>query len=252
MTPTESSWLLFPHANPTATKRIFCFHYAGGSALAFYPWAKLFDSTIELVCVQLPGHGTRFTEPLLKSMPAIIDSLLEEFSDYVDKPYYLYGHSLGGLIAFELTHRLQLESQRMPNCLIISGKAPPHLDLGQPISHLPDEAFIEETKKYDGMPAEILENRDILNLWMPILRADFEVLETYIPPPEHQKLSCDLVTLGGLNDVMVPPSHILQWQKFTSKGFKSSFFPGNHFFIAPQQKEVTALISNVILNGLQG
>ncbi|OJX13879.1 MAG: hypothetical protein BGO77_01000 [Caedibacter sp. 37-49] len=241
----KQSWFLFPQHNEMATKRLFCFHYAGGNAHIFYPWAKHLDPSIELISVQLPGHGTRFTEPLFTSMDPLIDNLGTQIVDYLDRPYFFFGHSLGGLIAYALTHYMQRNSLPLPDCLFVSGKTPPHFKTSDKISHLPDLDFLEEVKKYNGLPEEILQNQELVEIWLPILRADFQILETFIRPDDY-KLSCDLMALGGVNDIMVTPSRVELWQDYTTACFKALFFPGDHFFINPQQTQVIEMISKVM------
>lgn len=245
--PYEGSWFFSPQRNETASNRLFCFHYAGGNAHIFYSWAKHVNSSIELVAIQLPGHGTRFTEPLLTNINPVIDSLGRQIEDYLDKPFFFFGHSLGGLIAYALTHYLQKNSLSLPGCLFVSGKMPPHLTAGTTISHLSNLNFLEEAKKYNGVPQEALHNKEFLDVWLPILRADFQILETYTRPDDY-KISCDLMALGGIDDTMVTPSGVDQWRHYTTAGFNSSFFPGGHFFINTQYVQVIKMISNVIHN----
>lgn len=236
-----SSWFIIPQPNTEATHRLFCFHYAGGNGQIFYPWVKELDPSIELVAIQLPGHGTRFNEPLATSMDSIVDSLGEQIVDYLDKPYTFFGHSLGGLMAYALTHWLQKKFLPLPDCLYVSGKRPPHIAKEKMISHLPDAIFLEEATKYNGVPSDILQNQEFLDVWLPILRADFQVLETYISPQDYS-LSCDLVGLGGLDDIMVPPSSVKMWSPYTSGAFSSFFYPGNHFYINTEYAQIIKLI----------
>ena len=245
MTSTSNSWFIFPNPTPTPSVRLFCFHYAGGNALFFYPWVKLLDPSVELVLIQLPGHGTQFTEPLLTDMKSIICYLKEAILPYCDRPYFFFGHSLGALIAFELAHTLQKSNKLIPQCLFASGKRPPHIANDPLTYNLPDEQFIEEIKKYNGLPSEILEDSEIMSLWLPILRADFKILETY-SLENIFPLACDLIALGGTRDPMVTPSDIQAWKIYTAGKFQDYLLPGDHFFIKPQQQEVMKIISHAI------
>lgn len=243
MRTLSDPWFIIPEPKPKAAKRLFCFHCAGSAASMFYPWVKHLDSSQELIAIQLPGRGTQLGRPLLTDMNSVISYLGEAIAPYCDRPFVFLGHSLGALIALELTYKLKNNNKALPERLVVAGKTPPHLTPSIITYHLPDGEFIEVVKRYNGIPAEVLSDEGLMSLFMPVLRADFKILETYV----HQNrppLSCDLIALGGLEDSMVKPQHISEWKQYTSGNFDNRLFAGDHFFIKPHQQEVLKIISN--------
>lgn len=240
-----NSWFITPNLNNKAIVRLFCFHCAGGDASTFYPWAKKINSSIELISIQLPGHGMKFDEPKLRSMEAIIAYLNNAILPYFDRPYFFFGHSLGALVAFELTRSLQKNCKPLPECLFVAGKNPPHIRDQKFICHLSDQEIIEEIKKYNGIPAEILAETSLMNIFLPIFRADFEVLETYVYY-KSLPLTCNLIALGGVEDPIVKAVNIEAWKIHTSGKFQSYLLTGDHFFIKSQQPEVLEIIYQTI------
>jgi medium-chain acyl-[acyl-carrier-protein] hydrolase len=238
-------WFILPQPNPDATARLFCFHHAGGNASFFYHWAKQLDPMIELVLVQLPGRGISMGAPFLTEMNMVIFNLYTAILKYSDKPYYFFGHSLGALMAFELAHILQKYNKPLPKCLFVSAKSPPHLSSNTFTHHLSDKDFIEIIKKYNGLPLEILEDSSLLNLFLPIIRADFKLLETYTYD-EKLPLFCDLIALGGTEDHIVKPHNIEKWQSYTAANFNYHLLPGDHFFVKTQQQNVLEILSRTM------
>jgi len=249
MTSALNSWFITLNPNPNASSRLFCFHYAGGNASLFYPWTKHLDASIELIAIQLPGHGAPFKGPLLASTNAVILYLKEAILPYFDRPCFFFGHSLGALIAFELARTLQRDHKLLPNCLFVSG-SPPYPPEQKSIHHLSDQEFIEEIKKYSGTPPEILEDALLRDRFLPILRNDFKMLESHVyhnGPP----LTCDLIALGGLDDPIVKAESIKGWKIHTSQKFQSYIFSGDHFFIKPQQQKVIEILHQTIQRALK-
>ena len=142
-------WIESLKLNPQCNVRLICCHHSGGGASLFYPWVKYLSDIVEVAAIQLPGRETRFNEPLLNNLEDVIDGLTKEFRGILDKPYILFGHSLGGLICFELTRHLQNLSLRLPEHLIVSGCKAPHLPMRKkPIHGLPDDVRYYHASPY--------------------------------------------------------------------------------------------------------
>lgn len=242
---TLNPWFIHPRPNPNANVRLFCFHPAGSNALFFYNWAKELHPSIEPISIQLPRRSSHLENPLLTRMEPVISYLCEAILNYCDKPYYFFGHSLGALIAFELAHALQKNNKPLPYCLFTSGKTPPHLQIQKLTYHLSDKDFIDLVKEYNGIPTEIINDNSLMALFLPILRADFELLETYVYQ-DRSPLLCDLIALGGIDDPIVKPNIIKEWQKYTSGTFNYHLLPGDHFFIKSEQKNVLKIVTQEI------
>lgn len=227
-----SSWIACPKPNPRAKIRLFCFPYSGASASVFFPWIEILPSTVEVYPVQLPGRGNRVSEPVYTYLPdlidAIEDALLPSFSE---KPFALFGHSMGALISYELSWRLESVHQLIPKMLFVSGHNAPHLpDKNEPMHDLDEDEFLERLRKLNGTPEEVLQDRELLELVMPILRADFKLSETY--PGEGEKvISSPICACGGLQDVYLDREGLEAWGELTRGGATSRLFPGDHFYL---------------------
>lgn len=226
-----SEWVTTPHPVPGATLRLFCFPYAGGNALVYRGWSDALPASVEVCAIQLPGHGNRLREPLFDRLPQLIDTLAEQISPYLDKPFAFFGHSMGALIGFELARLLRRERQPLPEHLFVSGhRAPQKKREGKRTFELPQAEFIEELRRLNGTPREVIEHPELIDLMTPILRADFAIAQTY-EYVDESPLDCDLTALGGLRDRDVTREHLEAWRTQTTGNFTVRMFPGDHFYL---------------------
>ncbi len=233
-----SAWFVRLRPNPGAVLRFYCFPYAGGSIPVFRSWLAEMPATIEMIIVQLPGRGTRILEkPYLNAadaVPGLVEALLAD----VDRPYAFFGHSLGALLSFEAACRMQEIGKAAPRVVFASGRSAPQMpDPNAPIHQLPDHEFIQKLREFEGTPKEILENPDLLEIFLPVLRADFQMNETYCYQA-GPKLECDLMVFGGDQDQRVPLTHLQAWSALTNREFSIKIFPGNHFFLHSAQESL--------------
>jgi medium-chain acyl-[acyl-carrier-protein] hydrolase len=249
MTP----WLIYPQtngiqtnvpqANTQAVFRLFCFPYSGAGASIFRTWAAPLAPAIEVVAVQLPGRETRRKEPLLSHLPSLIQALTPALLPYLDRPFMFFGHSVGALIGFEVARQLRRIGHTLPRHLVVSGRAAPQfLTSAPPIHQLPDVDFLAALHRYNGTPAIVLENADMMNLFMPILRADLAINETYIYQPEAP-FDFPIAVFGGLEDVQVSHANLSGWREQTKADCNLQLLPGDHFFLKHQQKAILQVIS---------
>ncbi|MGD1952481.1 MAG: thioesterase II family protein [Leptolyngbyaceae cyanobacterium] len=236
------SWLNCAYPKSTATVRLFCFPYAGGGAWIYRNWGQALPESVEVYSVELPGHGQRLTEEPLTQLDALIASLANAMKPYLNKPFACFGHSLGGLIAFELIKYLHRDTQIYPFNFWISATRAPHVSNPNPLIHtLPDNDLIDEIRRYNGTPAKILENPEFMKLLLPALRADFTILETY-SYREHPPLPCPVTAFWGEKDTITSESEVVAWRQHTSNKFSTQGFAGDHFFVHTQ-KVLETLIS---------
>lgn len=245
--PLDSNqWFVCSRPNPKAETRLFFFPYAGGGPAVFGKWGNEFPSDIEAWTVHYPGRGSRYNEPPIKELVVLVEGILQAIKPLLDKPFTFFGHSLGGLIAFELARTLHQNNLPQPIALFISACGAPHIpDPYLPIHNLPDAQFLTSLKELNGIPAELLDQSDVMQLLMPTLRADFELIETYqftITSP----LDCPIVAFGGLNDPRVSRERIEGWAAHTSSRFGSKSFPGDHFFVNTAKESVIAEILSAL------
>ncbi len=231
-TPNKfNTWISCPRPNAAARVRLFCFPYSGAAANVFYPWSDVLPATWEVCPVQLPGHGTRLNEPLEKRLALQVEAAAAGLAPYLDKPYAFFGHSMGALLAFELTRHLRQASAPLPLHLFVSGHQAPQLpDRNPPLHGLPHDEFVARLRELNGTPEEVLKHTELLQLLVPILRADFEVCETYVYPSEPP-LSVPISAYSGLGDDYVNRAELDAWREQTTGTFSVRMFPGDHFYI---------------------
>lgn len=243
----KDAWFPFVRPAPAAFLRLFCFHYAGGNAMVFRSWPDYLSPTIEVVPVQIPGHGTRLQEAPFTRMQPLVDAVVEALAGRLDKPFALFGHSMGAAISFEVAHKLRAERRLEPVHLFVSGRrAPQRPDPECPIHNLPEPEFIEAIRRLKGTSSEVLENEEILGLLIPMLRADFELTETcgYVP---RRLLRCPITAMGGLADNKVSRSDVQAWEEQSVGKVSLHMVPGDHFFLHSAQR----LVLQTVLHELQ-
>ena len=240
------SWFLPLLPNPCAPLRMFCFPYAGGGPDVFRDWAASLRPYVEILAAHLPGRGMRWMEPPISSLESILDGLADAIIPYLDRPYAFVGHSMGALLSFELARKLRLRGLREANWLFLSAFHAPQIPYqGRILHNLPEDEFLEELKRNNGTPSEVLQERELMELLMPTLRADFSVCERYSYHPEAP-FNCPITVWGGLKDQDVSPEMLHAWHQQTSGPFKLRLFPGDHFFIRSAQAEILSeLVSDL-------
>jgi surfactin synthase thioesterase subunit len=198
---------------------------------------------IEVWPVQLPGREARFSEPALTRSTELIATLASAIRPFLDGPYALFGHSMGSLLALELARALREQSLPAPVCLFVSGRHPPHLsDRDTPAHLLPEPQFIERLRKLEGTPEAVLNNRELLDLMLPVLRSDFKLLETHVYQP-GLPLECPLRVFGGERDADTLQD-LEAWREHSRRFLGVRMLPGGHFFLneqrAPLLQQLTA------------
>lgn len=221
-----------PHRVSAPRLRLICFPFAGGGPAAFRPWAKALPADVELCIVHLPGREGRWREPVLSRASDLIAPIAEALQPLLSVPYVFYGHSLGTLIGFEVARHLDRVHGTVPVHFVGGAHRAPHLPNPHPeIRHLGNDAFVAEiNRRYGGIPQLVLENRELLELMLPALRADFSVYETYAHQ-DASPLRCPMSMFGGTDDRFVSAAEIAAWQQHTSARFHHTLLPGDHFFI---------------------
>lgn len=221
-----------PRADASAPLRLWCIPFAGGGASVWHPWGAQLAGQAEVVAVRLPGRENRLSEAPFTRLFQIIPVLLELIAPFAAEDFALCGHSLGGLIAFELSRAMRACGLRPPQALIVSGVRAPHHAPDLPLVHpLPQRQFIAEVeRRYGAIPAEIRDHPEFLDLLLPLLRADLEVYETYRHEPSAP-LDVPLLALGGDRDANVSREQICDWGAYTTGRFEAEMLPGGHFFV---------------------
>lgn len=241
-----SPWLVRETRSAARRLRLYCFCYAGGSASVYAPWQARLDPAIEVCAVQLPGRGTRMAEQPFTSMPALIKALAQVIGSHQDGlPFAFFGHSLGGLLAFELARYQKLHYMRMPEHLFVSGcDAPQYRSPSRRLHTLPDRELIEVLKDFNGTPPGVLQHRELMDLLLPTIRADFALVDDYVYRP-GLPLAMPITVLAGRREDRTV-DQVEGWRKETLADCHVHFFDGDHFFILPEQQAVLDRIGAVL------
>lgn len=250
-----NSWLTCAQPNPQAKMRLFCFPYAGGSAQLYHKWAAKLPSTVEVCPVQLPGRGNRMKDPPFQQLMPLVKAISTAILPYLHKPFCFFGYSMGAMISFELTRLLQAEYALQPLHLFVAGRTAPQVVVTEPHTyHLPEPEFLQSLNDLNGTPKELLANAELMQLMIPLLRADFEVCQTYsfVPGP---RLDCPMAVYGGTQDEHVTLENYEAWKEQTTGPFKLTMYDGDHFFIHSHQQQLLQALAEeldqVAGNGLR-
>ncbi len=239
----SSSWMPFYRPKTDTQLRLFCFPYAGGSASIFREWAASLPAAVEVCPIQLPGRENRIRERPFNNVTPLVSALSSALQPYLDKPFAFWGHSMGALISFELTRQLRQENKPEPLHLLVSGRQAPQLPSAiPPIHHLPEVEFIKGLRQLQGTPEAVLQHVELMQLMMPILRADFALVETYTYTPEAP-LDCSISAFGSLEDDNVSVDDLKAWQVQTQHTFRLRLFPGDHFYLHTHRIQLLRAVS---------
>lgn len=214
-----------------AQLRLFCFHYAGGSSNTFRTWQQHMPDDIQIIGVELPGHGRRLSENCKTDLLELAENIAGELNEHLDIPFAFFGHSMGALLSFELTRLLRKFSLPMPQHLFLSAHKAPHLPRdSDPIYNLPESEFVRRLYELNGTPKAVLENAELRELFLPLLRSDFQVCETY-NFTESLPLETPITVFGGRHDNEISLESLRAWEKHTTGSFQLHVCEGDHFFI---------------------
>lgn len=228
--------------------RLFCFPYAGGTSHTYRSWQKGLPQTIEVCPVELPGRNSRIGESPVRSVKRLIEEMTPALLPYLDRPFAFFGHSMGGLISFELTRELRRSYALYPERLFISACPAPHRrGIRQRVSYdLPEAEFVKELKRL-GTPPEILDHSELRNIFLPIFRADFEACQTH-RHSEEPPLDRPLTIFGGLQDKDLDRDELEEWRMHTTSVCVVRMLEGGHLFVNASQP----LILGSLAEELQG
>ncbi len=243
----KGQWFVCPQPNPRADVRLFLFPYAGGTPTAFNKWSAEFPGNVETNIVHYPGRGSRFNEAPIKNFSVLVEGIYRAILPIVDKPFIFFGHSMGGMIAFELARTLHRQNNLQPKILFVASCAAPQLpNPNLPIHKLSDTEFIKSLLELNGISADVINHSELMELLLPSLRADFEAIENYKYIPDERRLTCPIITFGGSDDSRIQPEHLEGWSYQTSASFKSQYFSGDHFFInTVRQSIIAAMVAEI-------
>ncbi len=216
--------------NPAARLRLFCFPYAGGGTAIYRQWHQWLPPDIEVAAVQLPGREWRIQEPLLESMPAMAADACNAIGHLLDKPYALLGTSVGGTLVFEIARELRRRGLPQPVCLVPLAVGAPHTPESTLYHTMSEDELIAELRSFGVMSDEFLANKELLQLALPILKADCYAHETYAYNDEPP-FDFPIWVYGGTGDETVARERLDAWGEHTTADSHTHMIPGGHLFI---------------------
>lgn len=238
---TSDRWLVCPRPAAQAALRLFCFPHAGGGPAVFHRWPHSLPASIEVYAAQLPGRGARFGELPYTRMQPLLEEIQLALRPLLDRPYALFGHSLGALLAFEVARALQQEGNGPAHLFVSACAAPQLLPKGETLHALPRKQFLEALRRLKGTPPELFEEEAFMDLMLPTLRADLVLFETY-EYEEAPPLRCDLTVTAGRDDPQVSADEMEAWRWQAGGRFNLHQFSGDHFYLNETRAELLHLI----------
>lgn len=213
--------------------KLFCIPFAGGSSIEYYKWKDDLSEQVLIYPIELAGHGTRINDKLYNS----IDEAATDVTNYImknldeDDTYAIYSHSMGTLIAFETYYKLVNNNVKLPCHMFFSGRQAPY-DLEDNTEYylLPDEEFLKIVYIYGGTTEEVMSDVSLKKLFLPILKSDFKIIETYVYK-EKKPMDCDITILNGSYDQSILRYDMNEWEKFAGRGIEVKILYGDHFFL---------------------
>lgn len=227
--------------------KLFCIPYAGGSSSIYLSWKKYFKEEIEIYPVELAGRGKRFDEKPYTNMEDILNDIYNSIKDDInDGEYMIFGHSMGALLAYELIHMINENGDNKPKHAFFSGKGAQHIPvLKESIYKLSDHEFMKKVYSLGGTSKELLDTKELLEIFIGVLKADYEAIDKYEYHDRRYKFEFPISILNGIEDKLTKDC-ISEWSIHTEKECNIYNFPGGHFFINNNIKEISEIIKSKI------
>ncbi|MEM0910630.1 MAG: thioesterase domain-containing protein [Pseudomonadota bacterium] len=208
--------------------RLVCFHFAGGSAQSFMPWREIFAGKHELFAAELPGRSRRYSETFIESIEVAVNRFADAFRQLECKPTVFYGHSLGAILAYETARRLDKTPYQIEHLILSSRSSPVNYPSSIGLPKLTDRELLEYLKELNGTDAQVLNNKKLMDVILPVIRSDLEIIYDYEHKPT-QKLTVSLDIIGAIDDQHCPFETLLDWRNITSAPADLYMIDGDHF-----------------------
>lgn len=248
---SSGNWIKNYESRPAAELRLFCLPYAGGGASLYRDWSQDLPPEVEVRAIQPPGREERLLEEPHDSVEDLVGALVEPLAAELDRPYALFGHSMGALVAFELVRELRARGAPQPTWFFASGHRAPQIPCPvETIHELSADEFLHElNRRYDAVPQAARESAELLELFLPGLRADVAVCDTY-GYADGEPFDFPITAVGGDADEIVKTEEVAAWREQTTGAFRALTFAGDHFFVKSARDELLRELSTDLQQAL--
>ncbi|MEU5090880.1 alpha/beta fold hydrolase [Streptomyces sp. NPDC021356] len=236
--------------------RLYAFPHAGGSALAFQGWAAHVPAGWQVLAMDAPGHGALLGQPLLTDGEALIEHFLGRLGPELQSdgaPFAFFGHSMGALVAYELTRRLLAEGRTAPVWLGVSAcgaPSPAEPRLPEPLRDLSDDELHRRMSVLGGTPAKVLDHPGLWRVFAPVIRADLHLVANWRPSPATAPLPVPVSVFGGAEDRAADPGALARWAEHCACFLGVHLFPGGHFYFQDDLRTLTEAVVGEVRTAL--
>jgi surfactin synthase thioesterase subunit len=242
----DRQWFRWDPPHAEADLYLVCLPHAGGGASTFRTWRACLPDRVGVLAVQYPGHQGRASEPLCATFDGLVASLAGALTRSVSSDIVLFGHSFGTLVAFELARILRRMGGLQPRHLFVSGSRPPDVAPCGPIVHAwSDRQLLDYVVDLGGVPSELLAERVLIDSWLPIIRADLRMDETYRYTPAAP-LDCPITAFAGEYERDLPVACVDGWRRHTTRDFRLVPLQTGHFWTPESSADALAIVGGVL------
>jgi len=229
-----SNWVPYYKPSRNAALRLFCFPYAGGGASFYRRWPCYLPESIEVCALQLPGRESRLAEAPCSEFRELVTEVTEVVA-MAEMPFAFFGHSMGALLAFACARDVNLRYGKCPTRLFVSARRAPHVPPRQPMLWaLPRPELIREVRQLEGTNDTVLASPELMDVYLPAIRADFKVNDTVLEFTPESRLPCPITAFGGAFDPEISHRELSTWSRYTTAEFSLNVFHGGHFYLREQ------------------
>ena len=220
--------------------KLFLLHFAGGNIYSYQFLKPLIAPYFEVIPLELPGRGRRVGKPLLKTKEEAVQDLLNQIEGHLteDDTFLIFGHSLGATLGWLLVFALE-KKELYPEYLVVTGNAGPNIGIDSKLSSKPQTELMKELKKLGGVPDEVFDNKDLLDFFEPIIRADLALAESRHNLPDDMKINTPLYVIMG--DAEDDVNEIKNWRNYCTDS-KELVLKGKHFFIYQHKEKIKEIL----------
>ncbi|MFD9903978.1 thioesterase II family protein [Streptomyces sp. NPDC059063] len=223
---------------------VICLPFAGAGASFFRPWREQASERLLIVPVQLPGREERLDEEPYADVGEAVDDLVPEVLDVAERypRFVVFGHSLGAVLAYEVTRQLAETLPPGSLHLVVSGSPAPHEPRTRRATGLPDEEFLRQVRDFAGYDHPALADPGARDLILPVLRADVAMHENYRPAPGRAPLPLPVTSVIGASDHLVSREQADRWQSVTAQPLRKAEVDGGHMYLTESPKDLLSLL----------